>query len=560
VAQQASKSDAGPPRKGGDRRRRRRKPRRDPEGRNATPAELVARVAESKPTLQDKSVEEPLSPAELAELKQHLRFLRDHRRVLHLRVNAQEDLLINEVREPTRRGVCVHLLSKVDRAHVFSAAERLEPAAATRLVEGILRISPNLDYLLLYLDCVRRSQSGPQAIAALAHALESIDFRALSPAQMRRVLDLIVELFDRRQLPAMLLGLLEGKSFRDAFDASVKELPEALAEIVVPLRAAQDVVLHKRPNRFGPDALARGVLLLLQSDETTLMRRAPAVRRRLLELALASGAASEPRAAGTLRALLDGLASTRDQSSEASRLTLELAREWVALGRDAEARQLLSSLLRAQPDSQQARRILDALDAPRLGRFALLGSGRESTRRRASAVWLDALQAATILFDEAGDSELGLWHELAVPGIAPLLDAGNDQQGRPWIAVARPGQRLSFLLDRRRSVERETLRGACAEAARLLATLAALEIGLPDARLARFELDDSGRLWLSDLTGAKRSSVESASAAHARLIANFCREVSQSTAHALLRAGSFERLDAAKNAVEAAQLLSRQAL
>jgi hypothetical protein len=560
VAQREAKPDGGPQRGSGDRRRRRRRPRREPESRNASPAELVARVAEAKPALQDKWVEEPPTPCELAELKQHLRFLRDHLRVLHLRVNAQEDLLLNEVREPTRRGVCLHLLSKVDRAHVFSAAQRLDPASATRMAEGVLRISPNLDYLLLYLDCVRRSQSGVQAVAALAHALESIDFRSLSPGQMRRVLDLVVELFDRRQLPPMLLGLLEGKSFRDAFDASMKELPEALSEIVVPLRAAQDVVLHKRPNRFGAEALARGVLLLLQSEESALMRRSPGVRRRLLEIALASGAAAEPRAAKSLRALLDSLTSGRDPASDSARLTLELAREWVALGRDADARQLLQALLRSQPESKQPRRMLEALDAPRLGRFALIGAGRDPTRRRAPGVWLDTLQPVTLLFEEAGAAELAIWSALAVPGVAPALDSGSDEKGRSWLAVARPGQRLSFLLDRRRPVERSILLGVCAEAARLLATLAALEVELPDAPLARFELDDGGRLWLTDLTGAKQSPAADAGAAHARLIASFCLELSRTTAHALLRAGSLERLEAAKTAIEAAQLFARQSL
>jgi hypothetical protein len=153
--------------KGGNRRRRRRKPRRDEPRRPETPAEIVARAAEAKPLLDGKAIEEPLTPDELAELRQQLRFLREHRKVLHLRVNAQEDLLLNEVRQPTRRGVCLHLLNKVDRAQVFSAAERLDPAAATRLAEGVLRISPGVDYLLLYLDCVRRSQSGREAVRAL---------------------------------------------------------------------------------------------------------------------------------------------------------------------------------------------------------------------------------------------------------------------------------------------------------------------------------------------------------------------------------------------------------
>src|SRR6185503_5214921 len=138
----------------------------------------------------------------------------------------------------------------------------LEPAQATRLCEGVLRISPNIDYLLLYLDSVRRSASQEQAVAALAEALERIDFIELSQGQMRRVLDLIVELFDARQLPQMLLALLEGNAFRKAFDASVAQLPEALATIVVPLRAVQAVVLHAERNRFGVDMLERGVELL----------------------------------------------------------------------------------------------------------------------------------------------------------------------------------------------------------------------------------------------------------------------------------------------------------
>ncbi|MEE8201438.1 MAG: hypothetical protein V3R29_09755, partial [Candidatus Acidoferrales bacterium] len=65
----------------------------------------------------------------MAALREHFRFLRENRKELRLKVNAAEDLLLNGVREPTHRGVCQHLLGKVERGAVLSAAERLAPAA-----------------------------------------------------------------------------------------------------------------------------------------------------------------------------------------------------------------------------------------------------------------------------------------------------------------------------------------------------------------------------------------------------------------------------------------------
>src|SRR5690606_21814056 len=103
-----------------------------------------------------------------------------------------------------------------------------------------------------------------------------------------------------RQLPLMLLGLLESAAFRQAFDASVAELPEALARLVVPLRAAQAVVLHGKPNRFGAEALERGLRLLLEADADAFGRRGPVVRRRLFALAIESGLARDPALAPSL--------------------------------------------------------------------------------------------------------------------------------------------------------------------------------------------------------------------------------------------------------------------
>jgi hypothetical protein len=190
----------------------------------------------------------------------------------------------------------------------------------------------------------------------------------------------------------------------------------------------------------------------------------------------------------------------------------------------------------------------------------LLGTTQE--RRRASAVFLDTLQPVTLIFADPATEpnrvqSFELAEALAVPGVAPVLERGVDGQGRPFIAVARPGQRL---VDRRRGVDRDTLLAACGEAARLLATLAALGVKLPDVHPARFELDDRGRLWLTDVSDAVRAPSADASAAHAQLIARFCRELAQSSRQLVLRPGLLRELDAATSAIDAARLFARAPL
>ena len=79
---------------------------------------------------------------------------------------------------------------------------------------------------------------------------------------MRRVLQLMIEVFDEKERPALLLGMLESASFRDAFDKSIADLPEALSHLVLPLRAAQAVILHGKPNTLDSETLGDGVNLL----------------------------------------------------------------------------------------------------------------------------------------------------------------------------------------------------------------------------------------------------------------------------------------------------------
>jgi hypothetical protein len=78
----------------------------------------VSHLAESAP------VSDPLSPEEIVEMREHLDFLREYKDALRLRLNAAEDLMVNGRREPSDRGVCRHLLGKVDRTVIEGAVGR----------------------------------------------------------------------------------------------------------------------------------------------------------------------------------------------------------------------------------------------------------------------------------------------------------------------------------------------------------------------------------------------------------------------------------------------------
>jgi hypothetical protein len=63
------------------------------------------------------------------------------------------------------------------------------------------------------------------------------------------------------------------------------------------------------------------------------------------------------------------------------------------------------------------------------------------------------------------------------------------------------------------------------EACLVLAALAGTGLELPDAAVQRFSVDAGGRLWLSDLWGARDSGVIVAAAGHARLARHLCLEL-----------------------------------
>lgn len=479
-----------------------------------------APIDTSKPT------DIPLAPAEMAEMKVHLRFLRENRKVLDLKVNAAEDLLLNGVREPTHRGLVQHLLAKVERRRVELAVQRLDPAAAARLLEGIIRFSPDIAYLLSYLETLKNAER-TDAVAALSEALKRIDFATVSAAQMRRVLDLIVELIDERARPDLVFSLLQSSTFQAAFDKSAESLPAPLAEIMIPLRAAHAVIVRGAKNPFDPAALARGAGMLLRAHERVLRAQSPAVRQRLFEQGLALGQESPRQVLPGLRVLLDAFPRDDRAFSDAA---FRLAGFCLTAGLESDARAILTQLKHDFPSFRLPARLLEALEGERLGDIGLSerlpkAEGRE---RFVNGILIARNVPVSVRVGGANDVEryaksAELIRSLALPNLVPLIASGTTEAGVPYLASARVGRGANEVL--RGQAKREQAIEAAHEITCILAALANAGVRLPDARYRRFAIEESGRIWLRDLVDAERAEPSTALASHALLARELCLDL-----------------------------------
>ena len=270
-----------------------------------------------------------------------------------------------------QRERCQHLLGKVERGAVLSAAERLAPAAAAKLLAGVIRFSADIEYVLLFLEKIKLSSSPAEATAALSQGLQRIDFDKVSATQMRRVLNLFTELFDERQRPALLLGMLESHSFRHAFDSSISDLPESLAHLVLPLRAAQAVILHGKTNPFGSETFREGIHLLLDLEDKILLRHSLEVRQRLFRFGLEACCAPAHRLHRGLRILLRSFPTSDRHKGEHG---LALVRHFLAAEQEAGARKILQGLAGEYPGFSVPVRWQGFLDAERRAKWRCLAS------------------------------------------------------------------------------------------------------------------------------------------------------------------------------------------
>jgi hypothetical protein len=449
-------------------------------------------------------------------MREHLAFLRRYKDVLRLKLNSAEDLLVNGQRPPTDRGVCRHLLGKLDRTVIEHALER-EPlrsdaAARARMLGGALRVTADVGVLLAYLEALAQARSHVEAAGAFAEAVGRIDFASLSPTRLARLLQVLLDTFSGPERVQVVLGLLAAPTFAHAFDAVVSTLPPPLADALAPLRA-----LHARVfENAGADEtlLTRGMAAVLDAPDPTLRSLPEPLRVGLLELATGSRTppALAERAVGVLLPSLP-----RGQRAHA-RLALRAAARFLARHADDRARAALEELARAQPGHRTAERWLAALGARRVGRFAL-GGGEPSARGRLlSAFWLDGQRSVWLRTASAPDAarlagEADIQTALAIPGVAPVVEHGVAS-GIPYVAVVAPGRPLEVPAGIDLAIA----------AARTLHAVALAGVRLPDAEPQRF-LCDRATLLLADLDGARRTDPADAAAQHASLAADLVRRL-----------------------------------
>ncbi len=468
-------------------------------------------------------------------MRRHLRFIRDHRRVLKLKLNAQEDLLVNGVRPPTHRGICLHLLSKVDRTLVLKALERLGDAASrTRLLAGVVRFSDDPGLLILYLESFTESSSRADAAGAFSLAVRRLDWSDLSSARMRRILDLVATVFiDPHQRASVVFGLLHSTSFRETFTEAAQELPPELGRVFRPLLAVYEGVVEGDPEGHDPKDLERGSTILLDAPDPVLRAYPSEIRSRLLDLALRRSEDDEvaDRAAGTL------LSALPPDSELFLRHALQRSSDLLRRHADARAKWQLRQIRGARNDCVEAEQWLQALAAPRLGRMALLwpgdrkpqqGKGGKGLRE---AFWLDEqrrvwLRAGSAKQADQFIAEAKIHQRLGVAGVAPFLVWGKGEGDRPWLAVPAVGRPADRVLGKRR-LPTPTAVHLADQGVRILGTLAAAGYRLPDARAWRFLVTEGKRpqLWLADLSGITAPEGKVGIEAHRGPAFGWCRDL-----------------------------------
>jgi len=508
----------------------------------------VSRLAESD------TAGELLSAAEVAEMKEHLAYLRAYKDALRLRLNAAEDLLVNGRREPGDRGVCRHLLGKVDRAVVEAAVGReplrSDPAARARMLAGAIRLTADAGVLLAYLETLSHVRSRAEAAQAFAEVVQRIDFEGLSATRLARLLQVLTETFTGQERIQVLFSLLSQPAFRRAFDAAESSLPPDVAEIFAPLRAVHRFLLDEAPEGAGPEGMAgrvsqrthdseglltAGMEQVLSAPDPVLRGYPEALRMRMLEVALRPGVptALADRAAGVL------LSSLAHHSRAYKRLAIRRVAQLLQRHTDDRARAVLEDIRRADPGYRLAERWLAALDARRLGRVALRGE-EPASGRLASGFWLDGQRPVWVRTASADAAsrlaeEARLQLTLALPGVAPVVEHGMSG-GIAYVAVAGAGQPMAA--DATRGMEPDVAFQFTAAVVRVLRALALAGVGLPDVAEERFLHSSQvpSHVVLADLDGARELGPASAAEQHLSLARVFAGH--------LLAAGVTRRLPA----------------
>ena len=460
------------------------------------------RAPPPRAAIVDRPVAEPLTDAELGRMREHLKFLRRYRRALRMKLNATEAAMVEGTVEPTARGVCKHLLSKLDRAAIQAALARkpLSDSAAQRaeFLAGAVSISSDVGVLLDYLETQRDVRSQAQTARAFAFAVDRIDFAGISASRLGRLLQVMVEVHDDNDLVHVLFGLLASQSFTTAFDTHRENLAPDIVAAFVPLRATY-AVLQDQGLREEGAALEEGLRRLLTGEAAAFGTHSPAVRERLAVEALGLDVSWAVDSSGVHRVL--GRAPIKSKLYR--KLGYLRAMRLVRLGRDDEAIRQLDGILSVFPGALEALGMRDRLALlPRVGRLSV---ERRGPGPLCSAFDLRSMSTVLVRIADSPEASATELHKgLCLPGVAPVLDSGVDGP-LSWVSVPATPTLLTTLLAGSLELTFEQALIIAADGVRVLSALALAGVCLPDLDPARLQLDLGGtrpQLLLADLSGA----------------------------------------------------------
>jgi hypothetical protein len=246
---------------------------------------------------------------------------------------------------------------------------------------------------------------------------------------------------------------------------------------------------------------------------------------------------------------------------------IALARHFIAANADADARQLLKTLVADHPGSGVPARWLAFLDAERLDRIVLLEQPSDrgdvlGQGARRAGIWLETMHPVWVQiahFDaiESHEETAGLMRELTIPGVASVLESGTTDRGAPYFAISNSGKSLGQALGETAGLELAPTLRVCHEAVGIFNALAAVGVQLADSHLDRFTLERSGALQLTDLTGARRVDPDIHGGFHFDLARSMCNEILNRARRHIVPAAVRSVVSDSKNCAELARGLAR---
>jgi len=446
-------------------------------------------------------------------MAQHLAFLKRFKGVLKLKLNAAEDLLVNGVRQPSDRGVCRHLLAKVDRASVQKALAAgglsQDRAVRARFLAGVCRIHADEDWLLAYLGALAEDGERRTAATAFAQTIDRFDFASMSSSRVSKLLEVIDATFTGHDRSQALLGLMDNRSFGEMLVRTQDSLPQARIDELAPLVQVHRVVFQKQ--RPPGDERARadfdsGLAELLAAPQAVLQSYPERVRARLATFAMKDGLDDADARAST-RKLLDGLSGRDGAHGDLARARSE---QLLRAGEVDEAKRVIEKL--DGPHRRWGDRMERVLGGERLGEVMVDAKKLGRDDALATGVWLPGPTFAWIRAvpaSDAGrlDTEARLQASLLMLGVAHVLGHGLGPDGTAWVAIASGGRRFEGGPPHR-ALE------LASDGVRLLGQLAGAGVELPDLDDDRFLSLGGAKITLANLKGALRKEPAAAQIAH----------------------------------------------